>query len=171
MVPKDKLLQIVWSAILFTEGIGLTIIENVCATPEQAFDIGVTVIKVEIGILDPLVAVKELIFPVPETGTNPTALFELTHWYNVLGMVDPEKVTGRVDKLVHNDWSVIKFTVGVGFIVIEKLVATPLQELETGVTVITAVIGKLEALVPVKAAIFPAPEAGIPMPVLLLVHK
>ena len=77
MVPKDKLLQIVWSAILFTEGIGLKIIENVCATPEQVLENGVTVMNVVTGILEILVPVKELILPVPERGTRPTAAFEL----------------------------------------------------------------------------------------------
>ena len=62
---------------LLTVGIGLIVIENVCATPEQVLENGVTVMNVVTGILEILVPVKELILPVPERGTRPTAAFEL----------------------------------------------------------------------------------------------
>ena len=40
-----------------------------------------------------------------------------------------------------------------------------------GVAVIVLVMGELEVLVALKAAIFPFPEAAIPMLVLELVHE
>ena len=58
---------------------GLTVIEKVWAIPAQALDKGVTVIKVVIGTLEPLMAVNELILPVPESGINPTKLLVFTH--------------------------------------------------------------------------------------------
>ena len=60
---------------------------------------------------------------------------------------------------------------GVGFIVMVKLIGIPLQLLENGVTVICAVIGILKLLVAEKAAIFPTPLAGKPIPVLLFVQR
>ena len=52
----------------------------------------------------------------------------------VLFTGDPEKVTGVVVPLAHSFWSMILFTKGIGFTVMEKDFGAPLQVLETGVT-------------------------------------
>ena len=51
-----------------------------------------------------------------------------------------------------------------------KLVGVPLQLLETGVTIILAVMRILLLLVRVKLLIFPTPLAAKPMDGLVLVH-
>jgi hypothetical protein len=68
-------LQIAWSGIALTAGIGFTVMEKFLAVPEQVFDIGVTVRKEVTGTLVALVAVNELIVPVPDNGINPVAEF------------------------------------------------------------------------------------------------
>jgi hypothetical protein len=57
---------------------GLTVIEKVTAVPEQVLDSGVTVIKVEMGTLEPFVVVNAAILPVPDKGIRPTAAFVFT---------------------------------------------------------------------------------------------
>lgn len=47
--------------------------------PEQEFENGVTVIAEIIGIFEALVAVKGLIFPVPEAESNPVLVLLLVH--------------------------------------------------------------------------------------------
>ena len=56
-----------------TDGIGLTVITMVKGAPEQAFEKGITVMLVDNGPLEELVAVKEGIFPVPVIEAKPTA--------------------------------------------------------------------------------------------------
>ena len=48
-----------------TVGVGLTVIENVCAVPEQEFDKGVITIKAVTGKLETFTAVNAAIFPAP----------------------------------------------------------------------------------------------------------
>ena len=161
----------IWSDIAFTEGIGLTVIENVWVTPLQLLENGVTVIKVVIGTFETLVAEKAAISPVPDKGTKPTSEFVFTQLYFVLINAEPEKITGVVVLLVHNFWSLIVFTKGTGLTVIEKVWLDPLQVFDTGVTCIKEVMGTLEAFVAVKEAIFPVPDKGMrPVPELVLVH-
>jgi hypothetical protein len=163
-------LQIIWSANPFTEGVGKAVIENVWVAPEQVFENGVTTIKVVCGTFVTLVTVKALILPVPDKGTSPTVAFEFVHWYIVLAMAEPVKITGAVDKLLHNGWLRIKFTLGAAFTVIEKEVVVPEQELENGVTEIMPVIGALVAFAAVNEFIFPTPETPSPIPAFVFAH-
>ena len=63
---------------------------------------------------------------------------------------------------------------GVGFTVIVKLSAGPVHETElfvkVGVTDIMASTGELPAFIAVNEGIFPAPDAGSPMPGFVFVH-
>ena len=49
-------------------GVGLTKTTISAGMPEQLFEIGVTLIKLLIGMLDELIAVKEKTFPAPLAG-------------------------------------------------------------------------------------------------------
>jgi len=62
------------------------------------------------------------------------------------------------------------FMIGAGFTVMVKLPVGPTQALAVGVTVMVAVTGTLLAFNPLKAAMFPLPEAAKPMEGVLLVH-
>ena len=83
----------------------------------------------------------------------------------------PVKFTASVAAPLHFVWSAGLLTVGVGLIVMVKVVATPGQLLvEVGVTVIVPVIGAFVALVAVNEAISPVPLAANPIAVLLFVQ-
>jgi hypothetical protein len=53
------------------------------------FEIGVTLIKLLMGKLDELIAVKAGMFPIP-LGESPELALLLVHWYKVPCIVDPE---------------------------------------------------------------------------------
>ena len=50
---------------MFTVGVGLTVIVNVCGEPAQPFADGVTLIVAVTGALEVFVAVNAAMFPVP----------------------------------------------------------------------------------------------------------
>jgi hypothetical protein len=56
----------VWFAIVFTPGVGFTVMVNVCAVPGQPLAVGVTVTVAATGEVVVFVAVNEAIFPVPD---------------------------------------------------------------------------------------------------------
>ena len=82
----------------------------------------------------------------------------------------PEKFTAVVLAPAHGVWSAGLVTVGVGFTVMVKVWAVPVQPLADGVTVMVAVTGVEPVLVAVKAFIFPLPLAASPMEVALFVQ-
>lgn len=61
-------------------------------------------------------------------------------------------------------------TVGVGSTVIVKVIGVPSQPLAVGVTVIVEVTEVVPVLVAVNAPMFPVPDAGRPIEVLLFVQ-
>ena len=65
-------LHLVWSAGLSTVGVGLTVMEKETGVPVQPLNVGVTSIVPLIGAVVKLVAVNEVISPVPLAG-NPIA--------------------------------------------------------------------------------------------------
>lgn len=71
---------------------------------------------------------------------------------------------------VQNTRSAIPFTLGVGLTVMLNCIGTPMHVLENGVTIICAVMDVLKLFAAVNAVIFPIPDAGKPMEVLLLFH-
>ena len=75
----ERLLQIAWLPSAFTLGTALTVIEKAMGVPEQAFEIGTTVINPEMGTLEALVEVKVFMVPDPETA-RPMAELVLLHW-------------------------------------------------------------------------------------------
>ena len=70
-------------------GVGFTVITISAGMPEQVFEIGVTLIKLLMGRLDELIAVKAGILPTP-LEESPVLELLLVHWYKVPCMVDPE---------------------------------------------------------------------------------
>ncbi len=79
----------------------------------------------------------------------------------------PRKTTPFVGDPLQTTWFGIAFTVGVGLTVIVKVRCVPVHVVPpfvyVGVTVIVAVTGALVALVAVKLAISPVPEAANPI--------
>ena len=86
----------------------------------------------------------------------------------------PLIVTAVVDAPLQTVWLAIGVTDGVGFTVIVNVTDAPVQVVPplvyVGVTVIVAVTGAVVALVAVKLAILPVPDAARPIVVLLLVQ-
>lgn len=90
---------------------------------------------------------------------------------NTVPATGPVIVTAAVVCPAHTVWLAIAFTAGVGFTVIVKLTAVPVQaDGDEGVTVMVAVIGAAVILVAVKLAILPVPDAAKPIAVLLFVQ-
>lgn len=71
---------------------------------------------------------------------------------------------------MHSTWLLTAATVGVGLILIVKVVAAPVHPFAEGVTVIVAVVGAAPVLTAVKLAISPRPAAAKPIEVLSLVQ-
>ena len=87
---------------------------------------------------------------------------------------DPVKLTAVVADPTHSTWLATGFTVGVGLTVIVKVCVVPVQVIpplvNTGVTVMIAIIGLVPVLTAVKLAILPVPLAASPMDGALLVQ-
>jgi hypothetical protein len=82
----------------------------------------------------------------------------------------PLKFTAAVVAPLHSVWLTTVLTPGVGFTVISKVFALPVQPLADGVTVIVAFTGAVVVLAAVKAAMSPAPLAARPIEVVLFVQ-
>ena len=84
------------------------------------------------------------------------------------------KVTAVVFDPLHTVWFAGSLTCADGLTVIVNVSAGPVQPtllfVNVGVTVIVAVTGEVPLLTAAKAAIFPLPDAGSPMPGVLFVH-
>lgn len=80
------------------------------------------------------------------------------------------KFTAVVADPLHKVWFATPATFAVGFTVIVKLFGVPTQPFTVGVTVIVAVTAAVVALIAVKLAILPEPEAARPMPGVLFVQ-
>lgn len=124
------------------------------------------------GALVVLIAAKAAILPVPAP-TSPIEVLLLVQLYTV-PVTGPVKFIALVVAPLHKTWLATAFTDGVGFTVMVKLIAGPVQvtppAVNTGVTVIVATTGALVILVAVKLPILPVPLAASPMLVVLLVQ-
>ena len=129
-----------------------------------------TVMIVDIGPFDELVAVNEGMLPVPVVEARPTPGLLFVQLYTVLGIVEPVKIIGSVKRFVHNSCERTGDTVGLGRMFMEKLMGVPEQLLETGVTVIKPVMGILYRFVALKAGMEPLPNNGKPISVLVFVQ-
>jgi hypothetical protein len=145
----------------------LTVIVKVCGVPVHGPSTGVTVIVAVIGSAVALVAVNDAMLPLPDAA-SPIAVFEFVQ-LNVDPAV-PVKFTAVVAVPAHKVWFAGSVTVGVGFTVIVKVCGVPVHGPKTGVTVIVDVIGSAVALVAVKDAMFPLPDAASPIAVFELVQ-
>jgi hypothetical protein len=119
------------------------------------------------GIVPKLIPLKAAIFPAPDAA-KPIEGVLLTQ-LNTAPAV-PTKVTAPVSAPLHTTWSAGSTTLGVGFTVIVKVCTVPVHDPKTGVTVIVATTGTAPRFTPVKAAIFPVPDAASPIEAVLLVH-
>ena len=86
-------------------GLGFTVITIFAGTPEQEFDIGVTLIRLLMGMLDELLAVKAGILPIP-VEESPVLVLLFVHSYIVPTIVDPEKMISLTGWVAHTTWSV-----------------------------------------------------------------
>ena len=108
--------------------------------------------------------------PVP-AAARPMAGLLLVQLYTVPATA-PVKVCVTVAP-AHTTWLAGGFTVGFGFTVMVNVIGVPGQVtplLKFGVTVIVATCATFVALIAVKLAILPAPDAARPMLVLLFVQ-
>ena len=113
------------------------------------------------GVVPVFTAVKLAILPVP-VAARPIVVLLLVQLYTV-PVTAPAKVTAAVAAPLHTVWFAGCVTVGVGFTVIVNVIGVPGQPFATGVTVIVATTGTIPALVAVKLAILPVPEAARPI--------
>ena len=119
----------VWLAIVFTAGVGFTVIVNVIAVPVQVVAplvyVGVTVIVATCGVAVALVAVKLAMLPVPDAA-RPIVVLVLVQLYTVPGTA-PVKLTAAVAEPLHSTCGPTAFTVGIGFTVILNVCEVPVQ--------------------------------------------
>ena len=82
----------------------------------------------------------------------------------------PLKFIAAVAAPLQRVWFDTVFTTGVGFTVIENVLAVPAHPFADGVTVTVAVTGALVVLVAARAAMLPVPLAASPIEVVLFVQ-
>lgn len=98
-------LQYILLLIVSIVGLGFTVITIFAGTPEQEFDIGVTIIRLLMGILDKLLAVNAGILPIP-VEESPVLVLLFVHSYRVPAIVDPEKMISLTGWVAHTTWFV-----------------------------------------------------------------
>jgi len=136
--------------------------------PTQPFTVGVTIIVPDIAADPEFVPVKAAMLPVP-VAAKPMAALLLVH-----AKVPPRgtltKGAAGTRSPLHTVLSKGTETVGIGFMVMVKVVAGPVQMVLFAVTEIVAVIGVVPVFIGVKAGRFPLPEAANPIAGLVLVQ-
>jgi hypothetical protein len=147
---------------------GFTVMVKLTGVPLQPLATGVTVIVAVMGDVVGLIVINDGMFPVPDA-PKPIDVLLLVQVYTVPA-TGPLMVTAAVAEPAHTAWLAIAFTDGVGFTVMVKVTAVPLQPAADGVTVMVAVIGAAVPLVAVKAGILPVPDVARPIAVLLFVQ-
>ena len=134
---------------------------NVFGVPTQPLAVGVIVIVEVTGAVLVFVAVNVAISPLP-FAARPILASEFVQ-ANVVPATGPVKLIAVVVTPLHNVWSNILSTVGVGFTVIVNVFGVPTQPLAVGVIVIVDVTGAVPVFVAVNVAISPLPLAAKPM--------
>jgi hypothetical protein len=148
-------------------GNGLTVIVYDDCVPVHPFAEGVTVIVATMAVVPVFDAVNPGIFPVPLL-PNPMEGVVFVQEKVVPGVV-LVKFAADTAAPVHKLMFDGTVTVAVGFTVILKEAAVPLQPLAEGITEIVPIIGADPVLVPIKLEILPVPLAASPMATLVLV--
>lgn len=119
----------VWFAIVFTAGVGFTVIVKLIGVPVQVVaplvNVGVTVMVAVCTVAVALVAVKGAMLPVP-AAARPIVVLLFVQLYTVPGTL-PVKLTAAVVAPLHNTCGVTAFTVGTGFTVMVNVAGVPLQ--------------------------------------------
>jgi len=169
MAVVDEPLHKVCGVMVFTVGIGFTVIVNVSGVPVHPLAEGVTVMVAITGVVPVFVAVNEFMLPFP-LAANPMDGVLLVQSNEVPATVSTN-VMAVVEAPLHNVCGEMSLTVGVGFTVIVNVSDVPVHTLAEGVTVMVAVTGVLPVLVAAKEAILPFPVAANPMDGLLLVQS
>jgi len=122
-------LQSNWLAGWLTLAVGFTVIVNVLLGPLQLIpplvNVGVTVMVAVTGVLVALTAVNDGIVLLPDA-PKPMLVLLLVQLYTVPA-TGPAIVTAAVADPAHTAWLAIVFTAGVGFTVIVKVIAVPVQ--------------------------------------------
>ena len=103
---------------------------------------GVTVIKLLIGRLDTLVAVKALMSPIP-LADKPIAVLSFVHSYTVPTIIEPVKSIVFTLSFAQTVWLEIGLTVGIGFTVKFSETGSLEQPLVNAITVMIDVTGIL----------------------------
>ena len=140
-------------------------IVKVLGVPIQPFAFGVTVMFAIIGDVPILVVVKLGMFPLP-VAVRPISGLSFVQ-SKVVPVTLPVIVIMPLAVLLHLTRLDIVFTVGVGLTVMVNVLGEPGQPLADGVTVIVAITDVVPEFMAVKDGIELAPEAAIPMLVIL----
>ena len=139
------------------------------AAPAQPLAVvGVTVIVAVTGAAVLLIAVKLGIFPWPVADRPIDGVLFVQ--LKIVPATVPVKFTAAVGDPLHNVWFAIAATFAVGLTVIVNVIGRPVQPLATGVTVIVAVTAATPALIAVKLAMLPDPDAANPIDGVLFVQ-
>lgn len=161
-------LQTDWFEMVATVGVGSTVIVKVDGVPGQPFNDGVTVMVAVTGADPELFAVKAAISPVPLAARPMDGVLFVQLNVPPTGLL--VKLTAAVESPLQTVWFETEATVGVGLIVMVKVVATPAHPATLAMTEIVAEIGEVPPFVAVNAGKLPLPEAARPMAGLLFVH-
>ena len=162
-------LQNIWLRIVFTVGVGLTVMVYVKGVPTHPSNVGVMVISATLEVIPALVAMKASISPVP-LAASPFAGMLLVQAKVVPAPTGLETRFSGTLMPSHQVWFVMVFTVGKGLTVIVKIKGVPGHPLTVGIMVTFEVTGDVVLLVAVKEGILPVPEAARPIVGSLFVH-
>lgn len=114
-------------------GVGFTIILNDTGVPKQVLENGVTVIREEIGAVELLLALNDVIFPVP-VAVKPIPILLFVQLNTVPAMGEPVKIIGSVLLSPQTTTLLIGSSLGIGSTMIWKRAGSPEQPLLKGVT-------------------------------------
>lgn len=151
-----------------TFGIGLTVIKNVSGIPTQLLADGVTITLAILPALPELTVANTGRLPIP-LAASPIDVVLFVQLY-VVPVTLPVKLTGEMKAPLHNVWSLVGITFGVGLTVMVNVSFCPLQLFAFGVTITVAVTGTLVVFIALKDAILPAPLAARPVDTVLFVQ-
>jgi hypothetical protein len=114
-------------------GVGFTIKLKDTGEPKQVLEKGVTVISEEIGKEELLLALKDVMFPLPVAG-NPIPILLFVQLNTVPAMGEPVKLIGSVLLSPQTTILLIGSSLGIGSTTIWKRAGSPEQPLLKGVT-------------------------------------